>query len=135
MNPGTHPRDNRRLRWTLAALAAVPVISATREIALGPQGVPGGSPEVSPTVDSSLRYANVFKLALGPVIWSHLDRPQRSNEVTWALSAMFVGGLARTRSWRHRGRPHPAVVGALALELVAPPLMIAWQRRTAGHHA
>lgn len=64
--------ERRRLRWTLAALTTVPAVSAGREIALGPQGVPGGSPKVSPTVDSSLRYANVFKLALAPGIWSPL---------------------------------------------------------------
>ena len=129
--PAAEMRTRRRLQWTLAALAAVPLASASREIVLGPQGVPGGSPEVAPTVDSALRYANVFKLAVGPVIWSHLGRVERSPNVTYALSSMFVGGLARLRSWQQRGRPHPVTVGAVVLELAAPPLLVAWQRRIA----
>lgn len=67
-SPAAERRSRRRLQWTLAVLAAVPAASAGREIVLGPQGVPGGSPEVIPTVDSALRYANVFKFAVGPVI-------------------------------------------------------------------
>jgi len=59
--------SRRRLQWTLGTLAAIPVASAAGEILRGPQGVPGGSPDVIPTVDSSLRYANVFKFAVGPV--------------------------------------------------------------------
>ncbi|MFC7505641.1 DUF4345 domain-containing protein, partial [Nocardioides sp. GCM10030258] len=100
-----------------------------REIALGAQGVPGGSPVVVPTVDSSLRYANVYKAAVAPVIWSQLGRVERSPGVTMALSSLFVGGLARIRSWQQRGRPHPVAVGAVALELVAPPALALWQRR------
>ncbi len=110
-------------------MAVIPVVSAIGEIARGPQGVPGGSPAVTPTVDSSLRYANVFKLAVGPVIWSQLPRVDRSPSLTSALATMFVGGLARTRSWQQAGRPHPISVTAVALELVAPPALIAWQRR------
>ena len=128
-SPAAERRSRRRLQWTLAVLAAVPVASAGREIVLGPQGVPGGSPDVTPTVDSALRYANVFKFAVGPVIWSQLGRVERSPSLTYALASLFVGGLARLRSWQQRGRPHPVTVAAVVLELAAPPLLIAWQRR------
>ena len=128
-SPATETRSRRRLQWTLAVLAAIPAASASREIVLGPQGVPGGSPDVTPTVDSALRYANVFKFAVGPVIWSQLGRVERSPGVTYALGSLFVGGLARLRSWQQRGRPHPVTVGAVVLEIAAPPLLIAWQRR------
>ncbi|HSV39149.1 MAG TPA: DUF4345 domain-containing protein [Nocardioidaceae bacterium] len=121
--------SRRRLQWTVGFLAAIPVASAGREIVLGAQGVPGGSPDVTPTVDSALRYANVFKLAVGPLIWSQLGRVEKSTGVTYALSSIFVGGLARLGSWQQRGRPHPVTVGAVVLELAAPPLMVAWQRR------
>src|SRR5436853_7810726 len=66
--------SRRRLQRTLAVLAAIPMASAIGEIVRGPQGVPGGSPDVLPTVDSSLRCANVFKLAGGPVMLSQLVR-------------------------------------------------------------
>jgi hypothetical protein len=117
------------LQWTLAVLAAIPVASATGEIVRGPQGAPGGSPDVTPTVDSALRYANVFKLAVGPVIWSQLARVEQSSAVTFALSTIFVGGLARVRSGQQRGRPHPVTVAAIALEALGGPILIAWQRR------
>lgn len=121
-------QGRRRLRWALGAMAAVPAASAVGEIVRGAQGVPGGSAEVAPTVDSSLRYANVFKLAWGGVIWSQLPRAERSPAITWSLVTLFVGGLARVRSWQQQGRPHPVAVAATALELGAPPALIAWQR-------
>ncbi|MEU0268867.1 DUF4345 domain-containing protein [Nocardioides sp. NPDC006303] len=129
---GASRRSRRRLQWTLAVLAAIPTASAAREIVLGPRGVPGGSPEVTPTVDSALRYASVFKLAVGPVMWSQVSRVDNSSPaLTSALAALFVGGLARTWSWKQAGRPHPVSVTALGLELLAPPVLIAWQRRVA----
>ena len=121
--------SRRRLQWTLGVLVAIPLVSAGREIALGPAGVPGGSPAVNPTVDSALRYANVYKAAVAPVIWSQLGRVERSPGVTFALSSLFVGGLARLKSWQQVGRPHPVSVGAVVLELAAPPLLVVWQQR------
>ena len=123
-------RSSRRgLQRTLAVLAAIPMASAIGEIVRGAQGVPGGSPDVSPTVDSSLRYANVFKLAVGPVMWSQLGCVEQSSTVTLALSTIFVGGMARIRSWQQRGRPHPVTVSAIALETVGVAGLLVWQRR------
>lgn len=129
MAPADTIASRRRLQWTLGALAAVPLASASREIALGPAGVPGGSLPVNPTLDSALRYANVYKAAVAPVIWSQLGRVERSSALTFALASLFFGGLVRLRSWRQRGRPHPVIVAAVGLELLAPPLLLAWQQR------
>ncbi len=124
-----HSGDSRRrLQWTLGVLAAIPTASAIGEIVQGPQGVPGGSPDVAPTVDSSLRYANVFKFAVGPVIWSQLGRVESSPAVPFAISTIAAGGLARLRSWQQRGRPHPVTVAAIALEIVGGMLLLIWQR-------
>lgn len=123
--------SRRRLQWTLGVLAAIPVVSATGEIARGAQGVPGGSPDVVPTVDSALRYANVFKFAVGPLIWSQLGHVERSPALSLAASTIAIGGLARLRSWQQRGRPHPVIVAAIALEVLGGPLLLIWQRRVA----
>lgn len=130
-------RENSRrgLQRTLAMLAAIPMVSAAGEIVRGPQGVPGGSPEVMPTVDSALRYANVFKFAVGPVIWSQLPRVEESSALTAALSTIFAGGLARTLSWQQRGRPHPVAVSAIGLETVGVGILLLWQRRVSAKTA
>lgn len=121
--------DNRSaLQWTLGILAAIPMASASGEILRGAQGVPGGSPAVVPTVDSSLRYANVFKFASGVAILRELRHVERSSTVSFVLSTIAVGGLARIAAWRKSGRPHPAIVGALALETIGAPLLLTWQR-------
>jgi hypothetical protein len=103
--------------------------SAIGEIIRGPQGVPGGSPDVAPTVDSSLRYANVFKLAAGPLMLSQLGHVEQSPVVTLTLSTIFIGGLARLRSWQQRGRPDPITLSAIALETFGVAGLLAWQRR------
>jgi hypothetical protein len=48
--------------------------------------------------------------------------------VTFALSTIFVGGLARLRSWQQRGRPHPITVSAIALETFGVAGLLAWQK-------
>lgn len=95
--------------------------------------MPGSSPDVTATVDSSLRYANVFKFAVGPIIWSQLGRVERSPVLTFALSTIFFGGLARLRSWQQRGRPHPVSVIAILLETVGISGLIVWQKRISAH--
>lgn len=122
-------RSRRLLQWTLGVLAAIPMASAVGEIVQGAQGVPGGSPEVTPTMDSSLRYANVFKFAVGPVIWSQLRRVDSSTALSLAVTTITVGGVTRLMSWHQRGRPHPITVGAIALEIIGGPALLAWQWR------
>ncbi|TLH57772.1 hypothetical protein C1S80_21535 [Mycolicibacterium aubagnense] len=127
----SQPRNDwsrRGLQWTLAGLTVIPMASAIGEIVRGAQGVPGGSPKVPPTVDSSLRYANVFKFAMAVMMWPELGRVERSRTVTFSLSTTFFGGLARMRSWQQRGRPHPVAVAAIALETIGVASLLAWQR-------
>ena len=103
--------SRRRLQWTLGGARGDTVASAIGEIVRGPQGVPGGSPDVIPTVDSSLRYANVFKFAVGPVIWSQLGRVEQSPAVTFAAvdhlrrrpGAAAVMATARATASHHGG--------------------------------
>jgi hypothetical protein len=111
------------------------MISGAREVLWGAEGAPGDSPAVSATVDGELRYANVFKIAVGPVILSQLSQIERSPIVNVALGTVFVGGLARLLSWRQRGRPHPNSVVAIGLETAVVPALIAWQRRLSSRPA
>jgi Domain of unknown function (DUF4345) len=128
-------RSRRLLQRTLAVLAVIPMAGASVEIIRGVQGVPGGSPDVVPTVDNSLRYDAAFKFAVGPVIWSQLGRLEQSRAMTFALLTIFGGGLARIRSWQQSGRPHPFSVVALALETVGVSVLLAWKRRLSSREA
>ena len=67
MSPGMSPvaveRPSRRRPQPRRA-EADPDASASREIMLGPKGVLGGSPDVTPKVDGGLRHANVFRFVV-----------------------------------------------------------------------
>ena len=154
----TLSRNRTALQWTLGTLAVIPMASAVGEILHGPRGVPGGSPDVAPTVDSSLRYANVFKFASGVTVLRELRRIERSSATSFALSTIAVGGLALgawilSVGWfgfnvmsaqtldkvsglvalnslmAMVGGTHPVIVGAIALQTIGAPLLLTWQRR------
>jgi hypothetical protein len=131
MSRPTEDRSRTALQWTIGALAAAPMISAANEIVRGANGVPGGSPEVSATMDGELRYANTFKFAVGPLLLSQLASIERSGLASFALGTVFLGGLTRLLAWAKRGRPHPAAVVAAGLEVAVVPLLLLWKSRIA----
>ena len=116
----------------LGVLAVIPVASATGEIVRGPQGVPGGSPDVTPTVDS--------RSAMPRVQIRGRSCDLVSTPTYRAITGLvFRGGNHRRwrtralRSWQQRGRPHPVTVGAIALETIGGPILLAWQRRVSSN--
>ncbi|PYE12472.1 uncharacterized protein DUF4345 [Williamsia limnetica] len=127
--------SRRRLQWMLAASAAAPTLSGALQILRGAQGAPGNPHDVSATIDAELRYANVFKAAAGPIIWSQLDKADTSPVVTAALGTIFVGGMARLLSWHQSGKPHPAAMVAIGLEVGVVPILMAWRHRMAAQTA
>lgn len=131
MAPHVENRSRTALRWAIGILSAAPMLSAVGEILHGARGVPGGSMDVSATVDGELRYANTFKFAVGPILLSQLGRVEHSRSASIALVTIFAGGLARLLAWKQRGRPHPAAVTATALEIGVVPVLLVWQRRVA----
>ncbi|TQC46574.1 DUF4345 domain-containing protein [Rhodococcus sp. WS4] len=119
------------MQWTLGIMALVPTISGVQQVLLGADAVPGNISEVSAVIDGELRYANVFKVAVGPIILSRLGTVEDSTAVTAALGTVFIGGLARLWSWRQTGRPHSIGIVAIALEVGFVPVILAWRRRFA----
>jgi hypothetical protein len=123
----------RGLQITLGALAAIPLASGLAGALAGPGSLPGAGGTVSPEVESEYRYAHAIYAASAPLIWSAVPQVERKGALVRGVSgALFLGGAVRLLAWRRTGRPHPVVLGATALELLGPPLLVAWQHRVAG---
>ena len=122
----------RGLQVALGCVAVIPLLSGLTGMARGPAGLPGATGAVDATLDSEYRFVNAFWLAAAPVVWSSLPRvEERGPLLRAALGTAFVGGLGRLASLSTAGRPHPAMLGALAIELVGVPALLAWQARVA----
>lgn len=120
----------RPLQVTLGVLALIPAASGLAGMLAGPSVIPQDNSTVDASLDSEYRFANAFWFATAPIIWAALPRiEQRGTVLRAALGTVFVGGLARALSWRRSGRPNPAFVAAIGLELVGMPIILEWHRR------
>ncbi|MER5212948.1 DUF4345 domain-containing protein [Streptomyces sp. NPDC002838] len=125
-------RGRRGLQICLGTVAAIPLCSGTAGMVVGPSALPGQSGQVSATLDSEYRFVNAFWLAAAPVVWSTLPQVERHSRVLQlVLGTAFVGGIGRLVSLRKAGRPHPTMLAALGIELVAVPGLLAWQAAVA----
>lgn len=124
------PAHSRRLlQAVLVVLGGVATGTGGAMIALGAEGfVPGAGP-TSASVDSELRFYAVWWAALGPILWRAVPNVEREDPTLRAACALtMLGGVARLLATRSSGRPHPLFQGLTVFELVAPPLLLAWQR-------
>jgi hypothetical protein len=86
----------------------------------------------NPGVESELRFFGAFYFAYGLFVLRAAPRADRDTATVRAMaSALFVAGLARAGGWLAVGKPHGVQQALLAIELGAPPLMVAWESRLA----
>jgi len=127
---GTRRWSGRRgLQTALVLMGAVAAGTGTTVAVRGPAAIPGGAPTVASN-DSVLRFYAVWWAAQGPGFWRVARRVPDSRGSLVALSTCtFLGGVARLAAARTSGWPHPLFRALTVVELVMPPLLIAWERR------
>ena len=115
----------------LRALALIPIATGLASVLLGSEIIRGGGPS-NAGVESELRYYAVFYVAFGAFLWSLApDVARRGRELRWAAAVLFCGGLARVVGVLVDGWPEADYVVLMAVELVLPPVLVAWQRSIA----
>jgi uncharacterized protein DUF4345 len=97
----------------------------------GAKSLPGQK-RANPAVESELRFYAAFYVAYGVVALRTAPRAEKATMAVRGLgSALFLAGLARAGGWLTVGKPHGLQRGLLAIELLGPPLILAWQARVA----
>jgi len=121
--------DRRRaLQGALIGLGAVATATGLATLARGTVVIID-APVAAANVDSEHRFMAAWWTALGPTLWAATPRVEKQERVIRAVAATtFVGGLARLLSARQVGTPHPLYSALTAIELVLPPVLVAWQR-------
>jgi hypothetical protein len=121
----------RSLQAAFYAGGAVATAAGLHTALTGGRSLPGGQP-TTPSIESELRFYGAFYAAYG--VCALRTAPQADSDVraVRALAgALFLAGLARAGGWIAAGPPHPLQRALLAIELAAPPLVVALQRRAA----
>jgi uncharacterized protein DUF4345 len=95
----------------------------------GARSIPGES-LANASVESELRYYAGFYVAYGLAVMRVAVRADHDTAAVRALAgALFLAGLARAGGWLAVGKPHAGQRALLAIELAAPPAIVAWQAR------
>jgi hypothetical protein len=126
--------EKRALQACVLLAAAVPVAAGLASVAFGPGAVE--LPGLTASQDSHARYLSGLLLGIGLAFWSTVPGIERRGARFRLLAAIVVlGGVARLLSLVVAGEPSAPMLGGLALELVATPLLALWQARVAARAA
>lgn len=99
---------------------------------LGATSPPAGSWIAA--LDSQDRFYGGAFMGYGVILLAYLREPARYRPIFQIVAgAVLLGGLARLIAIALHGWPSPLVLGLLAIELIAPPVLLLWERR--GHIA
>ena len=123
-------RERKLLQQAVGILALVPVSAGLFGVIFGPEGLLGD--RVSVSADSHFRYLSGLLTGIGLLFWSCVPGIEGKTRLFRFLTLVVVlGGLARLLGLYLTGLPSLAMLGALAMELVATPLLCLWQARIA----
>ena len=125
--PAAH--EKRALKITVGLACIVPIAAGAAGILFGPSMLEARA-AASPDLDSHFRYLSGLLLGIGIAYATALPRIEHRRERFLLLGGIVVlGGLGRLFSMVSNGRPSPAMVAALGMELVITPGITLWQRR------
>jgi hypothetical protein len=128
MNP-TNRAGTRTLRAALYVGGLIATAAGGHTAIAGARSLPGED-LATPALESELRYYAAFYAAFGLATLRVASRAEPAPGAVRALAAvLFGGGVARAGGWIAAGRPHALQRALLAVELAAPPALLAWQRR------
>ena len=121
----------RLLASFVLLFGAICCLIALAHIAIGPSAIPGSIP-VNATMDSEDRFYATLFLGFGAtMIWCSRDLGNRSQAFGALLLVFFLGGIARIVSALAVGPPSPLFIVLGGLELILPPLLWWWHRKSA----
>ena len=110
------------------ALRLVVAVAASVPVAGGLWGAVEGLDGAAPWSASHHRYLSGLLLAIGLGFWSTFAQIERHTHRFRLLTALvFLGGLCRLAGILAGDPLTPPVAGALAMELIAAPLLCLWQ--------
>jgi hypothetical protein len=122
----------RQLFQGLLALFGVIVVGISlAHMAIGPRAIVG-SVAVNPTMAGEDRFfAGLFLCSGVALLWCARDVQRKRVYLNLLAAVFFAGGIGRLLAVVIDGAPHPFYLAMLAIELVAPPLMVVVAKRVA----
>ena len=126
-----HGFGRKALQAVLWAGGGVATTAGLHTSIAGAKSVPGNDDHLaSPWLESELRFYGAFYAAYGLCALRVAPRADRDSDGVRAVAgALFLAGLARAGGWLAAGRPDKLQRVLLAIELAAPPVIVAWQAR------
>ncbi len=123
--------EARALRFAVALACMVPIAAGAAGMALGPRLLRSDA-VASSDLDSHFRYLSGLLLAIGLAFASTIPRIEAHGRRFRLLTALVVmGGFGRIVSLLSIEAPSPAMIAALAMELIVTPGLALWQHRVA----
>lgn len=114
-------------RGLLILLGSVAIVAGLGTAVLGVDSVVGAG-EVSPTVDSEMRFYAVWYVGAGALLlWSARNLERAGALIRGLAGLLFLAGLSRGLSWVTVGEPHALSKTLMVIELVLPFLIVPWQ--------
>ena len=122
--------NRRALQIVLLVLSLIPLAFGILGLAFGAGRISGGA-AVTAELDSQFRYLSGWYFSLAMLCWWIAPRIERETTVFRIVcAAVFLGGIGRLVSLSAVGQPPAMMLGALALEL-GVPLLVVWQAQVA----